>query len=370
MREPIRVLHVVVNMERGGAETLLMNVYRNINRSKVQFDFLTCQEGVFDKEIQEMGGRVHRIPYVSKVGHLGYMKALNKFFQEHDHYAIVHSHLDKMSGFVLRAAKKANVPVRIAHSHNTSSEGNMIVKLYKWYAGNHILPNATNLMACSDKAARWLFTAKAQQAFIVKNGVDTKKFSYSQDIRYHVRKKLGLHEDAFVVGHVGRFCHQKNHLFLIEAFHELIKKKPNATLLLVGDGPLRSHIEEKITTLNLHHAVHCLGERSNVHEMLQAFDTFVFPSFHEGLPVTLVEAQAAGLPCVIANTITDEVDLGAGLVNFLELGNPREWADKISVQETQFRHQSSQYIKNAGFDISTVTKDITAQYEDVLANYQ
>lgn len=245
MGTPLRVLHVVVNMNRGGAETLIMNLYRNIDRSKVQFDFLTCKEGVFDKEIVKLGGEVHRIPYVTDVGHRGYIKALNTFFNSHPQYKIIHSHMDKMSGFVLRSAKKARVPVRIAHSHSTSSEGGAIAKIYKWYAGAFITSCATHFLACSVAAAQWLFANRESATKILKNGIECDEFTFNPDIRAQVRKELNLHGDVFVIGHVGRFAHPKNHTFLIDIFAQLIEYRPNSILLLVGDGPLRLEMKKK-----------------------------------------------------------------------------------------------------------------------------
>ncbi|MGG0275887.1 glycosyltransferase family 1 protein [Bacillus rhizoplanae] len=347
----LRILHVVVNMNRGGAETLIMNLYRNLDRSKVQFDFLTCKEGVFDEEIVELGGKVHRIPYITDVGHTGYMKALNIFFASHKEYRIVHSHMDKMSGFVLRSARKAGIPIRIAHSHNTSSEGGVTAKMYKWYAGKFISPNATHLLACSEVAAKWLFGVETDVAAILKNGIKYEDFSFSPEIREQVRKELNLAFDTCVVGHVGRFAHQKNHVFLIEVFAQLLKLRSDSVLVLVGDGPLRSEVEKKVKDLNLGENVKFLGIRRDINRLLQAFDLFVFPSIHEGLPVTLIEAQGAGLPCIISDVITEEVDMDAGLVSFESINNPPEiWAKNIL--NINKRMQSVEgYIKQKGYDI-------------------
>ncbi|WP_423409231.1 glycosyltransferase family 1 protein [Heyndrickxia sp. MSNUG] len=329
MGGPIRILHVVVNMNRGGAETLLMSLYRNIDRSKIQFDFLTCKEGVFDQEITELGGKVHRISYVSDVGHFKYAQSLEEFFKSPPTYKIVHSHLDKMSGLVLKIAKKTGIPVRISHSHNTSSEGGAAAKLYKWYMGQFINSYATNYFACSSLAANWLFSKKAESAFILKNGIDINQFIHSPKIRRMVRDEFNLSQNAVVFGHVGRFAHQKNHEFLIEIFAQFCKDEENSVLMLVGDGPLRKEVEKKILDLNIVEKVKLLGVRNDIPRLLQAFDFFLFPSLHEGLPVSLIEAQGAGLPCLISDHISREVDMGMGLVEFLPLNKQRVWVDHI-----------------------------------------
>ena len=341
MGNPLRVLHVVVNMNRGGAETLLMNLYRNIDRSKIQFDFLTCKEGVFDSEIIEMGGKIHRIPYISDVGHFGYMRALDTFFTSHSEYKIIHSHMDKMSGLVLRSAKKAGRQIRIAHSHNTSSEGGVAAKAYKSYVGKYILPSATHLFACSNSAAKWLFANKADKALILKNGIEYEKFAYSPITGKSIREELNLKEENFIVGHVGRFNHQKNHFFLVEIFSEIVKLNPHAYLLLIGEGPLKKEIQKRVNELNLIDNVKFLGVRNDVHHILKACNVMLFPSLHEGLPVTLIEAQGSGLPCVISDVITKEVDIGAGLIEYENLkSSPQVWAKKILHSHAELKDTS------------------------------
>ncbi|OAK19578.1 glycosyl transferase family 1 [Bacillus wiedmannii] len=364
MGTPLRVLHVVVNMNRGGAETLIMNLYRNIDRSKVQFDFLTCKEGVFDEEIVKLGGEVHRIPYVTDVGHRGYIKALNTFFNSHPQYKIIHSHMDKMSGFVLRSAKKARVPVRIAHSHSTSSEGGAIAKIYKWYAGAFITSCATHFLACSVAAAQWLFANRESATKILKNGIECDEFTFNPDIRAQVRKELNLHGDVFVIGHVGRFAHPKNHTFLIDIFAQLIEYRPNSILLLVGDGPLRLEMKKKVEKLNLTDKVKFLGIRSDINRLLQAFDTFIFPSIYEGLPVTLIEAQGAGLPCIISDTITQDVDLGLNLVEQCSLLEIRNWVGPLQniANKQVARSVEQNVLAEKGYDIKNITRYIQKFY--------
>lgn len=357
MGSPIRILHVVVNMNRGGAETFIMNLYRHIDRTKVQFDFLTCKEGVFDEEIMALGGKIHRIPYLTEAGHKGYISALNRFFQENSSYQIVHSHMDKISGFVLRAARLARIPVRIAHSHNTRSEGSIAARLYKWYSGTKVKSAATTYVACSQAAARWLFGGKAKSASIFQNGIPCEKFAFSSAVRSELRAELAISEESLVVGHIGRYAPQKNHFGLIDLFKQLQLTREDSVLLLVGDGPLRPAIEQKVKELQLTDKVKFLGIRSDIERLLQAFDVFLFPSHHEGLPVTLIEAQGSGLPCVISDHITSEVDMGIGLIQFFSLTDGASCVSKIlESAKQQSRRIPFDALAKKGYDIQ-----ITAQ---------
>ncbi|SFD67320.1 Glycosyltransferase involved in cell wall bisynthesis [Lentibacillus persicus] len=364
MGSPLRILHAVVNMNRGGAETLIMNLYRNIDRSKVQFDFLTCKPGVFDAEIKQMGGTVHRIPYVTEAGHKGFNRALKQFFRQHPAYTIIHAHMDKMSGLVLKAAKEANVPVRIAHSHNTESEGGLLSKTYKWYAGQYIKSHATHQYACSHAAASWLFNRKAEDVFILKNGIEPEKFRFSTSLRKTLRKELQLTEDEIVLVHIGRFAVQKNHLWLLDMIAQLKIEIPDIVLLLVGDGPLRPQIEAKISALNLEKNVRMLGVRKDIHALLHASDVFVFPSLHEGLPVTLVEAQGAGLPCLVSHQITTEADMKTGLVQHLPITDPEIWVQQIlrMIANLPERRISQRALAERGYDITSTAKTTQKNY--------
>ncbi|MEH7444053.1 glycosyltransferase family 1 protein [Bacillus sp. JJ1122] len=368
MGSPIRVLHVVVNMNRGGAETLLMNLYRNIDRSKIQFDFLTCKEGVFDQEIIELGGKVHRIPYITEVGHSEYIRALKLFFSENPNYKIVHSHMDKMSGFPLRAAKQAGIPVRIAHSHSTRSEGGIIASTYKWFAGNMITKYATNFVACSKEAADWLFKHDSKQALILKNGIQSDKFQFSMKKRKENRDKLEVPIDHFAIGHVGRFSAPKNHFFLLEIFKDFLVLNENAILLLVGDGPLLPEVKKKAEEMELSSKVKFLGNRDDVDCVLQTLDLFLFPSLFEGFPVSVMEAQGSGIPCLISDCITKDVDLGSELLNFLPLKNKKAWLDKMMVIKNKGFNRNSHahlLISKNGYDIKSTSKHIQTFYTTI-----
>ncbi|MFJ7756098.1 glycosyltransferase family 1 protein [Peribacillus muralis] len=362
MGNPLRILHVVVNMNRGGAETLIMNLYRNMDRSKIQFDFLTSKEGVFDAEIRKLGGKIHRIPYISEVGHFAYKKHLNQFFSENHTYKIVHAHMDKMSGLVLQSAKKAGIAKRISHSHNTRSEGGLASRIYKWYAGNLIMNNATNLVACSKQAARWLF--KNNHADILKNGIECKLFSFSAETRNIVRKEWNIENDTFVLGHVGRFAQQKNHRFLIDIFAEFVKENEKSMLVLVGEGPLKPEVLARVRALKLDNKVKFLGVRSDINRVLQALDVFVFPSLHEGLPVSLIEAQAAGLPCIVSEQVSKESDLGMNLLQFLTIDDCSSWSSQLkkaaSIQPARTVIQDS--LAKQGYSIRETANELKEFY--------
>lgn len=364
MAGPLRILHVVVNMNRGGAETFIMNLYRNIDKSKVQFDFLTCKEGVFDAEILKMGGIIHRIPYITDVGHFGYFNALKDFFTANKQYYIIHSHLDKMSGLVLKAAKQSGIPIRISHCHSTRSEGGIAARAYKSYIGHFVTPNSTHLVACSKDAAKWLFRKKHLSSTILKNGIDMNTFKYSPQIREKVKQGLKIDRDKFIIGHVGRFDHPKNHIFLLDIFAQFNNEVTGSVLILVGDGILRSEIERKIRELNLEGRVYLLGIRNDIPALLQAFDLFLFPSLYEGLPLSLIEAQGAGLPCLISDHISKEVDLGLNLIEYASLSNVKNWVDKIKkMKDLQCKRIRGENVKiKQGFDIQKTAKYLENYY--------
>lgn len=363
MERPLRILHAVVNMNRGGAETLIMNLYRHTDRTKIQFDFLTSKDGDFDEEIRSLGGRIHRIPYIDQTGYLGYVRALNHFFQTHSGYTIVHSHMDMMSGLILRAARKGKVPVRIAHSHNTRSEGGRAARLFKRYAGTYIPRTATHRLACSTEAADWLFPGQRKKVAILNNGIDPALFTYSDSSRRAVRAEWQVNDSTLVIGHVGRFNHQKNHDLLLDIFKGVQDVIANSILVLVGEGPLKGQMVQKAKELGIERRVRFLGIRADVQQVMQGFDAFVFPSHHEGLPVTLIEAQASGLCCFVSDAVTAEADLGLGLMSFLSNRSVEQYVNAIANAKRPKRKIADDSLIRRGFDIRATAGWLQHYYE-------
>ena len=348
-KQPIRVLHVVTYMGRGGLETMIMNYYRYIDRSKIQFDFLVHRQfrADYDDEIESLGGRIYRLPQLIPWSY-SYKKALNQFFADHPEYKIVHVHQDCLSSVILRAAKKHGIPVRIAHSHTSNQDKNLKYPI-KLYYRRQIPTYATHLFACGQEAGAWMFRSAPFQ--ILNNAIDAKKYRYNPVQAKQIREELGIPAGSFVVGHVGRFVPPKNHSFLIDIFYEIQKEKENALLMLVGGGDLRSEMESKVTSLGLSEKVIFTGVRSDIPELLQAMDVFVFPSLYEGLPVTMIEAQAAGLPCFISDKVPLECKI-TDLVTQIPLQAPTDkWAEQILAVRNPQRKDTYNEIVAAGFDI-------------------
>ena len=370
--EPIRVLHVVTYMGRGGLETMLMNYYRNINRNKIQFDFLVHRdfEADYDQEILNLGGEIYRLsrlnPFSKK-----YLNELDQFFKDHPEYKIVHSHLDCMAGIPLKYAKKNGIPIRIAHAHssNQTKDKKYLLKLtFK----RTIKKNATDLFACAQDAGIWMFGY--DQFHVMNNAIDTKSYVVNNQTGKEVRQELKIPEDAFVVGHVGRFAPPKNHKFIISVFAEVLKEKTNAFLLLVGDGDLRREAEALTVELGIQDNVIFAGMRSDVNRMLQAMDVFLFPSIYEGLPLSIIEAQAAGLPCLISDKVPIECRK-TDLVSQHSLNDSRSaWKNAVIDAGKVLKRDTSKEISDAGFDICKNVKWLENfylnKYQEVSTRYR
>lgn len=370
--KPIRILQIVTKMDAAGIETFLMNVYRKIDRTKLQFDFLThrSEKGFFDDEIRELGGKIYNVPPINPLKHKNYLKALNVFFATHKEYKIVHSHINTFSLYPLREALKADVPIRVAHSHIADVPFDLKTP-FRIYTKSKLSKYSTHNFACSAMAGKWLYGEDAilkNNFKVINNSIDTAKYSYNKEVRKKLRNELGI-EEEFVIGHIGRFNKQKNHEFLIKIFKAVHEKHPTAVLMLVGDGHLRGKFEKQVKDLNLHKNVIFTGVRPDVNELLQVMDVFVFPSFFEGLGIVAVEAQAAGLPCLLSETIPEEAHV-TNLAEVLSLKDPIQmWRDKILEHTSrQDRVVTEKQIRANGYDISETSNWLENFYLSSLEN--
>ena len=358
---PIRILQVVPNMQAGGLENFIMNVYRQIDRDKVQFDFLVHYQRkcFFDDEIEQLGGRIYRLSVREDNNVLKYIRDLNRFFREHPEYRIVHGHMASLARFYLGAARKRGVPVRIVHSHNTSTEKNL-----KGFCKRQLLRfakgEANVRFACSRGAGTFLFGSTAYT--VVPNAIDTERFRFNAEVREQTRRQLGV-ENKFVVGHIGRFNTQKNHMFLLDIFREVLKRNPASVLLLIGKGETEGAVREKTASLGLRDAVRFLGVRADVERLYQAMDVFALPSLFEGLGIVAVEAQAAGLSTFVSDKIPNEAKV-TDLLHFIPLdAAPAQWAEKILSADTAAGRQGTpRSLEGTPYDIRLLAKRLQDFY--------
>lgn len=374
---PVRVLCLFTLLNRGGAETMCMNVYRNIDRRRVQFDFLVYypQRGEYEDEIESLGGRVYRIPHLEPKNIVSHIKGARKFFTEHPEYQIVHNHMGENGGLICCEAKRAGVKTIIFHSHVD------LVPLFRLqssiivYKGKQIkkrqlslnttevklrflyffaIRSATHYFACGENAAK-VFRRHRNQAYIIRNGIDIEKFSFDNEIRKKKRKEMNC-EDNFIVGNVGRLNNNKNQDFAIDIMSELIRIQPNAQMWFVGDGIEKDSLLQKTRKLGLHNNIRFLGVRKDVDELLQAMDVFLFTSKKEGLPVSCIEAQAAGLPCVLNNGFDPNTIITNNCSTISLQESPLTWACEIEKYSNFKRNDTSDQIKASGYDIVEVSK--------------
>lgn len=375
MNKPVRVLHVTEMLQAGGIESFIMNVYRNIDKSKVQFDFLLTrnEKEFYDEEVKSLGGTKLTID-IDKNKNVFirvFLESIElyKILKKSD-YNIIHVH----SGTPLRilylfAAKLAGIKKRIYHSHSAEVKGPHSMLIIKKYIFKFLKLffkySATDYFACSEAAGRWMYSKnliKNNKVKVIYNGIELNKFIFNPNIRERYRKNLNLKEN-FVIGHVGRFTHQKNHDFLVEIFYELYQFDKSARLLLIGEGELKESIKLKVKSLGISKVVLFLDVRSDVNNIMQAMDVFLLPSNYEGLPVVGVEAQASGLITVFSDNITKEIDI-TNNVTFISLNEPsKNWANKImSQKDTIVRGDTSKHITKNGYNIENTVKYLEEIY--------
>lgn len=360
----LRVLHVIGKMDRAGAESFIMNLYRNVDKAQIQFDFLvfSYDQGDYDREIMSLGGKIYRMPSFKGYNYWDLYRRFEKFFKEHP-YKVVHGHIGSLAPAYLYWAKK-NGAYTIAHSHATNSS-NWIKKKIYWLLSHNVTKVADHFFACSYQAGKDRFGSEivGQNNFaIIKNCVTTSMFQYS--IRRHdeLKKKFQL-EDKFVIGHVGRFTEAKNHKFLLVVFKEIIKKIDNAELLLVGRGELESEIRKIVKDEGIERKVQFMGVRDDIPDMMNLFDVFLFTSLYEGLGNVCIEAQAAGLPCFVSTAIQDEAIITGNVWRYPLNWTPEKWADEIINQLNTFnRKDEIQAVIDSGYDAEQVAETLTQFY--------
>lgn len=336
-----------------------MNYYRNIDRTHIQFDFLTHRpfRSDYDDEIEALGGKVYYAPRLTPQNYLAYFSYMKKFYAEHPEYKIVHSHIDPMSYLPLLAAKKAGVPIRIAHSHSTGIDRDFkypLKQLFRYRLGTV----ATHNFACGVEAGEFLF--RGREFTVIPNAVDAVQFRFNEEVRKRKREELAV-SDQLVIGHVGRMSYPKNHEFLLRLFSEILKLRSDALLILVGTGEKEQELKKIVSELHIESSVRFLGNCSNVHELYQAMDIFVLPSHFEGIPLVAIEAQFAGLPCLFSEGVPKEVCFSKAC-RFRNLSDPLSvWVeDALAMVADSDRNDTIEY---SPFDIITAVDEMQARYE-------
>lgn len=369
MNEPIRVAQVIGIAINGGVESFWMNYYRHIDRNKVQFDFLVeSTSDIIDKEeIEKMGGRVVIIP--SYKNPIKYVKTLTKIFKENK-YDIVHSNMNALSVFTLKAAKKAGVKVRIAHNHATTSKRETLRNLAKQILKKFSKKYATDYFAVSKVSGEWLFGKKSFEQGEVKvfNSFDVKRFLFSNENRKVFRNKIGVHDDTFLIGNIGRFVKTKNQSFLLEVFYQYQNIDPNSRLLICGEGPLENELKQKAVKLNIKDKVIFLEATAEIEKVYSGLDLYMFPSLYEGLGLTLLEAETSGLPCIASNGVSQETKV-IDYVSYLDLNSDIQiWVNEIQKFKEQKidREACGKNVLNSSFSIDESVKRLEKIYFELL----
>ena len=367
----IKILHCVSNMDRAGIETMLMNYYRNIDRKNFQFYFLCNKKksGAYDEEILELGGKIFHSPGLNPIKAFKYHKIVKKIILENN-IDIVHTHNGAFGLQALIAAKSAGVKIRISHVHGTKIDKNLKLPLKLLYK-TQLKRFANQFWGCGMEAIKFYFgknNIEKDNCYLLRNAIDVEKFKYNKEIREKIRNELKINEKEILIGHIGRFMTQKNHIFLINLFNELLIKHKNYKLLLIGDGELQEKIKNKVKEFDISDNVIFAGNIPNTNEYYQAMDFFILPSLFEGLPVVGIEAQTSGLNCLFSDTITKEVDL-TGNVEYLSLqDSTSKWIDKIREMSLKKRHIIGNEISDKGYSINIEVKKLEKKYMELLSN--
>ena len=359
---PVRVLHLLQRMEPAGVQSFLMNLYRNIDKSKVQFDFLVHykEQQFYDDEIESMGGRIYKLSVREDYNLAWYRRQLRKFFADHREYTVLHGHMETLSGIWMKEAERAGIPTRIAHSHTAGFGKGPKAAVRQVFRRQYPL-YATDLFACSKAAGDFMFPDRTYR--LIPNAIDVQRYAFRTEVRSEVRAELGIDAGTFVIGHIGRFHRSKNQLFLLEIMSELSSLMRNCQLIIAGDGDERSAIEAKISELGINDCVRLLGKRQDACRLYQAFDTFVLPSYFEGMPLVGIEAQASGCPSFFSTGVSSETGI-TDLATFLPLDSgPRLWAQRIAgFHSGNPRPHYAIEVSNAGFDVRGLARTMERFY--------
>lgn len=330
--QPVKVLHIMETIQMGGVEQFLLNQYRLLSTEGITFDFVvygrdkTKESKKMVKNFTYLGSHVHSLPNPN-ASFISFLKALKKLFKE-ENYDVVHCHQNFFSGIVLPIAKLEGIPVRIAHAHTAQERKKMTIKrkIYHYLMRKAIFSSATHLLGASPMANTFLY-GNAKKAEFLPNGIDVK--SFSEDVDNSVKEEYLIPENAHLIGHVGNFKPMKNHIFLMDLFSELKQKNIDAHLVLVGEGENRKEMEERARLLDCRESIHFLGRREDVPNILKECDLFLFPSTFEGLGISAIEAQLAGVHVIMSDTLPKEIDLDMNMVERLSLGDRELWIEKI-----------------------------------------
>ena len=362
----IKVAQIIGKLNKGGVEAVINNYYRNIDREKFQFDYYIDADGSCEPsdEMKALGARYFVIPPYQEISQ--HMKSLEDHFRR-EKYDIVHVNMNTLSVFALKAAKNAGVPVRINHNHSTLGRGETKRNILKYSLRPSAKIYATDLAACNETCASWLFGKRALETGkvkIIRNAIDLEQYDFSTVKRDEKRRELNI-EKRTVIGHIGRFCTVKNHAFVLDVFTEYLKRDYNAVLLLVGDGPLKSDIEVKADRLGISRNTVFTGNRNDVPDLYNAMDVVLLPSLYEGLPMVGVEAQANGLPVIMSDRVPQEARLCSS-VSFLPIKDPRLWAEAIEEAVRHSRYDTFEEMKKSGYDIKEEARILEKWYESII----
>lgn len=352
----------------GGIERMIINFYKNIDKNKIQYDFLVPHnlgKMSFEDEILEMGGRIFRILYSESESLIKARKCWKDYFKEHPEVIGVHIHANFPYALPLVIAKQCKVPIRILHSHNSDQKNRstrVIDKIRDIQVARQITKAPNIYFACSDGAADYMFPGK--QYTWIKNGIYLDKFMFNQDFRVMLREQYDIKKNDIVIGQIGHLSDVKNSLFTVEVFYQLVKKQKNYKLVFIGGGPLENRVRERVQELDIKENVIFTGVIHETYQWYSAIDVLMMPSLYEGFPVVLIEAQAAGLPCVISDTITKQVEV-TDLIHYCRLDSQyTEWIEKIERlgNEPKERQKYYEMVKDKGFDIGDCTRELENIY--------